>query len=202
VRDLLDTSMAESGTLTVRPSQCSVRELVTEVAGECSAAAARRQIELTCDPGEDPFNVVTDPSRVRQILQNLVSNAVKYTNPGGKIRLSAARRNVDHESVSRDMIVVDVADTGPGIPPDQLEKVFEEFWRLESHRNIPGSGLGLSVARRIATLLDGTLTVESSPRGSTFKLWIPLDRRHQSTRLSSDGLRSATGWRESSREGI
>jgi signal transduction histidine kinase len=198
VRDLLDTSMAEGGTLNVRPSPCSIRELVTEVAGECSAAAARRQLDVTFDPGEDPLDVVTDQSRVRQILQNLVSNAMKYTNPGGKIELSASRRHLDHESVKREMIVVDVSNTGAGIPPDQLEKIFEEFWRLESHKNIPGSGLGLSVARRIATLLGGALTVESSTSGSTFTLWIPLDRRHQAPRRSSDGLLSATGWRKSS----
>jgi signal transduction histidine kinase len=75
------------------------------------------------------------------------------------------------------MVAIDVADTGDGIPGDQLEHIFDEFTRLDSHRDLPGSGLGLAIARRIALLLGGNLTVESEPAGSTFTLWLPRDRR-------------------------
>lgn len=181
VRDLLDTSIAEGGPLSVRPAECCITDLITEVVEEYSASAAKRRLEVAWE-ARDQLRLYTDESRVRQVLENLVSNAVKYTEPGGTITISAGETSIDNEGVPREMIAIDVADTGKGIPSDHLEKIFEEFWRLESHRNIPGSGLGLSVARRVATLLGGALTVESSSRGSCFRLWLPLDRRHQSTR--------------------
>jgi signal transduction histidine kinase len=180
VRDLLDTSIAEGGPLSVRPAECCITDLITEVVEEYSASAAKRRLEVAWE-ARDQLRLYTDESRVRQVLENLVSNAVKYTEPGGTITISAGETSIDNEGVPREMIAIDVADTGKGIPSDHLEKIFEEFWRLESHRNIPGSGLGLSVARRVATLLGGALTVESSSRGSCFRLWLPRDRRHQST---------------------
>lgn len=178
VRDLLDMSMAEGGTLTVRPSLSSVDEIVSDVVGDYSAAAAHQQLELNYHRYEDPLEVMTDAHRVRQILQNLVSNALKYTDAGGKIEIVTGLRTFEDGTDSRDMIAIDVIDSGKGIPPDQLEKIFDEFSRLDAHRNIPGSGLGLAVARRIAVLLGGTVTVASSEEGSTFTLWIPRDRRH------------------------
>jgi signal transduction histidine kinase len=202
VRDLLDSSISEGGPLIIRPGQCSIRHVIRDVVDDYSGAAARRQLELTSESGDDPLDVVTDQSRVRQILENLVSNAVKYTDPGGTIKIAAYSTSTDNESVARDMIVVEVADTGSGIPPDKIEKIFEEFWRLDAHRNIAGSGLGLAVARRIATLLGGTLTVQSSASGSTFSLWIPRDRRHQSTRPITDGMHSPAGWAEPAGDGI
>jgi signal transduction histidine kinase len=181
VRDLLDTSISGGGPLSVRPADCCIRDLITEVVDEYSASAVKRRLEIGWEPAGDPLMLYTDEARVRQVLENLVSNAVKYTEPGGTITVSAIELSTDDEGAARAMIAIDVADTGKGIPPEHLESIFEEFWRLESHRNTPGSGLGLSVARRIATLLGGALTVESSSRGSTFRFWIPRDRRHHST---------------------
>ena len=201
ISDLLDMSMAEGGTLIVRPSRTSVRDIVSEVVGDYAAAATRQRLELIYHDIDDQLEVFTDPHRIRQILQNLVSNALKYTGLGGRIEISATVRSTGGGGESKDMIAIDVADSGKGIPEDQLDKIFEEFSRLDVHRDIPGSGLGLPVARRIATLLGGTVTVASSSNGSTFTLWIPRDRRHQAAVATADGIFLATPAGESAREG-
>jgi two-component system, sensor histidine kinase len=113
---------------------------------------------------------------------------VKYTGRGGQIVIGACVRVWHGDDLEREMIAIDVADTGSGIPADQLESIFDEFSRLESHQHIPGSGLGLAVSKRIAFLLGGTITVESSSSGSTFTLWVPRDRREHHDRRGPDVL--------------
>jgi signal transduction histidine kinase len=179
VSDLLDVSMAEGGTLRVRTAPSSLHDIIGEVVAEYAAPADNRRLELRYRRTDGPREVNTDPDRVRQILQNLVSNAVKYTDAGGTIEISTDVKTIDVDGVPGEFVAIEVADTGHGIPPDQLEKIFEEFSRLDLHRDVPGSGLGLTVARRIAALLGGTVTVESSADGSTFTLLIPPERRHR-----------------------
>lgn len=111
--------------------------------------------------------VRADPERVRQALDNLISNALNYASAGGDVVVSA--RSDDRE------LVVSVTDSGPGIPLDEQERIFEVGMRLDSAR--PGSGLGLAVSRAIAEAHGGTLTVDSTPgKGAIFSLTLPLER--------------------------
>jgi signal transduction histidine kinase len=177
VSDLLEMSMAEGGSLSIRPVRTSLGELLSQTVDGYSQAAHAAGLTLSLDGGGESFEIVTDPRRVAQIMQNLISNALKYTSSGGSVSVSMAMRVNHHAAAPSEMVAIAVSDTGDGIPSDQLENIFDEFTRLDSHADLPGSGLGLAIARRIAALLGGNLTVESSPGGSTFTLWLPRDRR-------------------------
>ncbi len=174
ISDLLELSRVEAGQLRVVPRPVELGPLMRESAEEHRAAAAAAGHFIEVRVAEDLPEVTTDPDRVQQILANLLSNAVKYTEPAGRIDLAAEpfARN------GRIWTAIRVADSGSGVPSDKLEAIFEEFSRLEAHEHKPGAGLGLSIARRIARLLGGDLTVASEPgKGSAFTLWLPLDRR-------------------------
>lgn len=174
INDLLELSRVEAGQLRVVPRPVELGPLMRESAEEHRAAAEAAGHFIEVRVAEDLPAVITDPDRVRQILANLLSNAVKYTEPAGRIDLAAEpfARN------DRIWTAIRVADSGAGVPSDKLEAIFEEFSRLEAHEHKPGAGLGLSIARRIARLLGGDLTVASEPgKGSAFTLWLPLDRR-------------------------
>jgi signal transduction histidine kinase len=177
VSDLLELSMAEGGTLSVRPVPTSVPDLLRQLVGSYEAEAKSRCLNLALELESTDLQIVTDPQRVTQILQNLISNALKYTPPEGAITVSAALQTPSDGADTPEGVTIDVADTGLGIPEDQVANVFDEFTRLETHKGLPGSGLGLAIARRVALLLGGNLTLASSPAGSTFTLWLPPDRR-------------------------
>ena len=177
ISDLLELSMAEGGTLPVRHAPTPIADLLTELVRSYQSEARSRQLSLSLDVQEPDLQIVTDPQRVTQVLQNLISNAIKYTPSGGRITVSASIPVRDADGASPEMLVIDVADTGNGIPEEQAKNIFEEFTRLENHRNLPGSGLGLAIARRVAVLLGGNLTLASSPSGSVFRLSLPRDRR-------------------------
>src|SRR5439155_18126155 len=125
--------------------------------------AAEHHSPLKIDHEGNPIRIVSDPRRVRQILLNLLSNAIKFGR-GGPIRVSCAR-TVDGG------VTVEVADQGEGIPPEDQERIFHEFVQLGKTQLADGTGLGLPISRRLAELLDGSLTLESMPgQGSTFRL--------------------------------
>jgi signal transduction histidine kinase len=174
--DVLELSRAEAGHLRVTPSAVDVLALLREVVEDhqvpLDAAGLRFQEAL---PSALPM-LATDPDRVRQVLGNLLSNAIKYAPRGGSVLLSAAvRGGADGDDPAR-WCTVEVSDTGPGIPEDEQENIFEEFYRVEgSSRRVHGLGVGLAISRRIARLLGGDLTVRSIVgQGSAFALWLPL----------------------------
>ena len=129
--------------------------------------ASRKGLEFRVGDPAEPVRVETDPGKTRQILLNLLSNAVKFTETGS-VSIDVRPDGTGH--------LVSVADTGVGIPPEQLERIYDPFWQVEqsTSRSFGGTGLGLSVARRLSEALGGTLWAESEPgRGSTFTLWLP-----------------------------
>ena len=186
IRDLLELSRAESGSLPVEKRETDLAALLRGVADEYRAAAGAAGRAIHVDAAE-PVSALTDPSRVRQVLGNLVSNAIKYARGSDRVVLSAAR--APRGAKQGDWVVVRVTDFGPGIPADELPHLFEEFYRAEGVAGVEGHGLGLSVARRIARLLGGDLTVQSEAgRGSIFTLWVPLGdlaQRHGDTESSA-----------------
>jgi signal transduction histidine kinase len=163
IDDVLDTSRIEAGTFSFTFSDVDLGELLRDVVA--AAELAQDEVGLTADVGALP-PVRGDRERLRQVIQNLVDNAVKYSSAGGRVRVSAM---VDDEQV-----LIDVEDRGPGIPPEDQQLIFEKFGRSSGGTAKPGTGLGLFIARSIAEAHGGSLDVESVPqRGSVFRLELP-----------------------------
>jgi len=172
---ILTLSRLDAGAEAVHHEPVTVDRLLDEAATLVAPLAASRRIGFTVQHPESPFAIDTDYAKVRQILVNLLGNAVKFTDHG-EVVLEAC--------VQGDTAIFKVRDTGIGISSEHLERIFDAFWQVEqtTTRTVGGSGLGLSVSRRLARLLGGDLTVESSEGvGSTFTLLLSLhctDQRH------------------------
>ncbi len=169
INDILDISKIESGRMTVERVPTDPRRIVHEVESLMRVKAAEAGIGLTTavDPGV-PECIESDPVRARQVLLNLVSNAVKFTKEGG-VRIEAdARSGAD----GRTEVRVRVTDTGVGLSPEQLERLFSPFVQADASttRKFGGTGLGLAISRRLARALDGDVTASSTVGvGSTFE---------------------------------
>lgn len=173
IQDVLELSKAEAGQLPVEREPVAVDEVVQQVVQDQRPAAEAAGLRLTSRLAGGLPQVETDGARVRQILDNLVSNAVKYTPRGGEVTVTAELRDEDAPRPG-DWLAIDVADTGPGIPTEDRDRIFEEFYRRDGPEPEPGTGLGLAIARSIARLLGGEITLDSTPgAGSTFTLWLP-----------------------------
>jgi signal transduction histidine kinase len=177
VNQLLDFARIEAGTLRVERRTAQATDAVSAALKVLAPQAEARGITLSaeCD-GEASY--WGDPQRVDQILLNLVSNAIKFTEPGGHARLSCALRDEGHAAGASEgrWVCLRVEDSGIGIAPEQLERIFEPFVQVESGytRRHEGAGLGLAISRRFARWMGGDLTVESTPgAGSVFTLWLP-----------------------------
>jgi PAS domain S-box-containing protein len=171
IRQLLELARAEAGELAIRSSATDVAELVREVTEAFRAQAAAKSLSVNIDVASHLPVVQTDATRVRQIVGNLVSNAVKYTRPGGHIAVCA---KLDGRDEGETQLAIEVSDDGPGIPDDQLARIFSEFTRLDPTA-AEGAGIGLAISQRIATALGGVITVNSSiGRGTTFALRLPV----------------------------
>ena len=173
IDDLLELARAEAGQVEVQNAAIDVREVVQNVAGEYRAQAEAAGLSMEAEwPEEFPI-VSSDPSRVRQILGNLISNAVKYNRQDGQVTVRVALRERDGIPEEQ-WIAVDVADTGPGIPADKQHLLFQEFSRLEPGTK-RGVGLGLAISQKLAGALGGQITLQSETgEGSTFTLWLPM----------------------------
>ncbi|MHB8618517.1 MAG: sensor histidine kinase [Chloroflexota bacterium] len=163
VRDLLELSRIESGRLALHLERVDLGEILEETVGRLRPAAERANLTLTLPPGEHPW-VMADPTRVGQILINLIQNAIKFTPSGRQIAISARR-------MGREAIVA-VADTGIGIPGDDLPRIFERFYKVDKARSrgeASGTGLGLAIAKHLVQAMGGHIWAESEEgRGSTF----------------------------------
>ncbi len=170
--DLRDLAWIESGRLQVRPSPCSPHRIVAEVASATRVRADAKGLALGTDfRGPIPEQVLTDPGRVRQILLNLVGNAIKFTEIG-TIRLTTQLL----EAQGPPRLRFQVIDTGIGMAPHQLNRLFQPLPPNQSHgdSDLPATGLGLTLCKRLAEMLGGTLDADSTPGcGSTFTLVIP-----------------------------
>ena len=170
VDDLLDLAKVEAGKVVVRPTEFDVSTLFSSLRGMLRPLLVSESVSLLFEPASELPTLYTDEGKVSQILRNLISNALKFTEHG-EVRVSAA---ADGDSRS---VTFAVADTGIGIAADDQERIFQEFGQLDSHvqRKVRGTGLGLPLSRKLAHLLGGTLTVTSAPGvGSTFYAQIPV----------------------------
>jgi signal transduction histidine kinase len=176
IAQLLDIARAENAQLQIHPEKTDVGEQVREVADAFEPQARAKGLDLELKlPVESPL-VDTDPTRLRQVVGNLVSNAIKYTPSGGHIAVNVEKNTAS--SSDDEQILVVVSDDGPGIPEDKLQVLFMEFTRLDPNA-AEGAGIGLAISQKIAEALGGEITVESKVGvGSTFALRLPLtDRR-------------------------
>jgi PAS domain S-box-containing protein len=169
INEILDLSRIEAGQVRIDMSEVDVDDLVAESVASVEPLVKSAEVRLVTRPSPGLPKVVTDREKLRQILLNLVSNAVKYTE-AGTVTVSAMTQD--------GRLRVNVADTGIGIPSDELDRIFEEFHQVDSSstRRHRGTGLGLTISRRLARALGGDITVASTPGvGSTFTLELPLD---------------------------
>jgi signal transduction histidine kinase len=171
IQELLDFSRAESGSVELAREEVDCASVAREAAREYRASARVAGLELEVRLPEGPLACVTDRGRVLRIVGNLLSNAVKYTPAPGRVVLEGRRAGADGGG---GWIEVCVRDTGPGIPPEERERIFDEFHRLEGN-GAGGHGLGLATSRRIARLLGGDIAVgEAREGGAEFTLRLPL----------------------------
>ncbi|MFL5537431.1 MAG: ATP-binding protein [Longimicrobiaceae bacterium] len=168
IEQILAFSRLEAGREEVHPEPVELVELVHETAALMQPLAEQKRLRFALDLPDAPLPAVTDAGKLRQILLNLLSNAVKFTDQGVVgVALRAAEGEVE----------LAVRDTGPGIAPAHLERVFEPFWQADGSRTrqAGGTGLGLSVTQRLAELLGGSVAVESTVgEGTTFRVRFPL----------------------------
>jgi two-component system sensor histidine kinase VicK len=169
VNDLLLASQLDSGKLRVNIEECDPRE-IAQLELDAARTHLPDNVEIVLEAPEAVPPVVADPGQLRQVLSNLIENAVKYSPDGGRITV-ALRPGNRH-------IRFAVSDRGLGIPPSEQRKIFEKFYRLDPDmtRGVGGTGLGLYICRELVRRVDGRIWVESEDgKGSTFFVEIPLE---------------------------
>ena len=169
VNDLLDLAKVEAGRITISPEWFEMVDLFAALRGMFKPIAAAGNVSLVFDEPEHEIKLYTDDKKLSQILRNFISNALKFT-PEGEVRVTA--RLVDDEHVE-----FAVTDTGIGIAPEHIANLFADFVQLDVRlqKRLRGTGLGLSLARKFAQLLGGTVAVESEVgKGSRFSVRLPI----------------------------
>ena len=167
INDVLDISKIEAGEIEIVPKVFDVREAITKAVQKVGLSAEKKGLDLTVFVAPEVKRITSDRRRYEQILVNLVNNAVKFTEKG-HVRVECR--------LSKDRLVTSVRDTGIGINPGDMDRLFEDFCQLHTGLTRPqeGTGLGLSICRKLVTLLDGDIRVESKPgEGSTFTFTLP-----------------------------
>ena len=171
INDLLEVARLETGQITIQRETTDVRIVAREACEQYRALADAKGIRLYIDTSVPVPSIESDPSRVRQVLGNLISNAVKYT-VAGEVTVRVGQ---ERDPESRGRVSIAVTDTGLGIDKDKQRLLFQEFVRLDPTAG-PGSGIGLAMSARIVDALGGAITVQSERgKGSTFVLWLPRE---------------------------
>jgi signal transduction histidine kinase/CheY-like chemotaxis protein len=173
INDLLDIAKIEAGKTTIRPAEFAVAELFSTLRGMLRPLLLNSAVSLVFEEPEDIPTLSTDESKVSQILRNFLSNALKFTERG-EVRVSATL------SPKGDAVIFAVADTGIGIAPEDQEIIFQEFIQVENplQKRVKGTGLGLPLCRKLAELLGGSVSLQSTLGiGSIFSVTIPLRYR-------------------------
>ena len=189
INEVLDISRIETGTLPLSPEPVLVSDLMHDTLTLMRPLADHRDIHLVSDDGNIAgIHVLADRQRLKQVMLNLIANAIKYNNEGGTVAVSC-------EPVSPDQLRVHVSDTGPGIRPENLEQLFVPFERLGAERgDIEGAGVGLALSRRLTEAMGGTLTVSSTfGEGSRFTVQLrvvedPLEQFERVTGTAAETL--------------
>ncbi len=179
INDILDLSRIEAGGHSVEISLCAPRDIVADAIATMKVRADAKALPLKLEfAGEIPENIKTDPIRLRQILLNIIGNAIKFTEVGS-VRVAV---RCDTGSDGQAMLQFDVIDTGMGLSQQELGLLFQPFFQSDSsaHRRFGGTGLGLAISRRLARMLGGDIAVASLPgQGSTFSVTVATGPRDE-----------------------
>lgn len=184
VNEVLELARADAGSVEVNLQSVSVAAVMEELRATFLGLAAAADLDGELQPVTNLPPVHADPRRVRQILLNLMDNAVKYSPPGGTVRVTAAQKG--------DMVQVTVTDTGIGIPAQDLGTLFQPFARVPGSTPQAGqasTGLGLSLCRQLVEAQGGEIFVDSNPRGTSFRFTLPIFRAPQGGVLAPDDAR-------------
>ncbi len=167
VRDLLRLAQLEAGQELLECAPADLPALMAGVVDDMADAIAAKDLAVTVEGGPGTRRLRVDAAKVHDILRNLVENAVNYTQPGGAVQVTATE--------SDGQLTLQVSDNGPGIPPEDVGRVFERFYRVDKSRGRPGgTGLGLAIVKHLAGLHGGTATVENRPEGGArFEVRLP-----------------------------
>ena len=194
INELLDVSRLESGRVELSPVPTDARSVVDQALAVVTVAAQAKHIVVQNQLTAETPAVHADPERLQQILVNLLSNAVKFTPDGGRVGVTAGRQ--------KDQVWITVEDTGVGIPSDELARIWDPFYQVEStlRRRHGGSGLGLTIVRRLVELHGGIVRAESEGenRGSRFTFTVPIATepvRKEATPASEPGVERILGGR-------
>jgi signal transduction histidine kinase len=168
INDVLNFAKVDAGQTEYRLTAVPVDETLRDTESMIAPQILKKGLHYSYKGGDKSFSVLADPEKFQQIVLNLLSNAVKFTEPGGTITLSSQPRG--------SCIEISVADTGPGIPPEKLNRIFDAFVQVDRRLNQPvqGVGLGLAISQDLAKAMGGNVSVESEVgEGSTFTLSLP-----------------------------
>lgn len=175
INDILDFSKIETGEMSIVPVDYEPLSLINDVAGIVNNQIGSKNIEFTIDlPPDLPLSLKGDNVRIRQVLINLLNNAVKFTK-SGNVSLKISTRPISDKNV---MLIASVSDTGCGISQENIGRLFKMFRQIDSkrNRNVEGTGLGLAISKKLLGLMGGTISVESEPgKGSTFTFEVPQE---------------------------
>jgi PAS domain S-box-containing protein len=196
IDDILDYSKIEAGKLDLERAPFSLRDCVEGALDIVAPRAWEKELELGCLIGEAaPAGIVGDEARLRQVLLNLLSNAVKFTERGEVVVVVEA----EETGVGSYRLELAVRDTGIGIPPDRMDRLFTSFSQVDASttRRFGGTGLGLAISKRLVELMGGTIEVESEQKkGSTFRISLPVAEADVPARIAfEDGLPHLAGKR-------
>ena len=187
IDDLLDVSRITQGKLQLRKSRVELAEVVRNSVEASRPLISEAGHELTIDVPQEPISLYADPSRLAQVISNLLNNAAKYTPHGGRIWLNVRRE--------RNEVAIRVKDTGMGIPAEMQKRVFEMFAQIDRplERGNTGLGIGLTLVKRIVEMHDGTIEIHSAGehQGSEFTVRLPLFEEAESAATNDSGLASA-----------
>ena len=186
INDILDLSRIEADKLTLKIESCNLPKLISDIHSLMQLRASEKQLEFASRfETPIPDSVLTDPIRLRQILINLLGNAIKFTETGSV----TLRVRYDHESGALPALEFAVIDTGIGMSPEQQSRLFKPFSQGDASvtRKYGGSGLGLAISDRLAKMLNGTLSFESElGKGSTFRVRLPLENLNDALMVQPD----------------
>jgi two-component system phosphate regulon sensor histidine kinase PhoR len=170
VESILELSRMDSGLVQVERRSVNVGEVVAEVIADLRPLAASKPVALRWQEPTAAMFTVGDRARLERVVRNLVDNAIKYTPSGGAVEVALQFKEVDN----RPSVVLDVTDTGVGIPPEHQTRIFERFYRVDPSHTVPGTGLGLSIVKEIVEAHKGEIQVHSVPEeGSVFTVTLP-----------------------------
>jgi signal transduction histidine kinase len=177
---ILDFAKLEAGPIELSMAEIPIEETVLGAESLVSPQFAKKRVAYTHHAGDPSLTVFADREKVQQILVNLLANAMKFTPAGGSVDLDW---RVEDQS-----LMIRVRDTGPGIPPEKMEQIFEPFVQLRSPGSLPtgGTGLGLAISRDLARAMGGEISAASKEAvGSTFTVTLPLRKHATGSKLSA-----------------